>query len=71
MHLSTYFEMQVLESTCQFCKIELQVHESKTSIRIIVLSSSLRPNVYGYIFNFSYYIVIIYQSFNVKIFWQM
>jgi hypothetical protein len=32
--------MQVLESTCQFCKIELQVHESKTSIRIIVLSSS-------------------------------
>jgi hypothetical protein len=40
MHLNTFFEIQVLENMCHnFAKVELQVHESKTSIIIIVLSN--------------------------------
>jgi hypothetical protein len=55
MHLGTFFEMQILKKyMSQFYKIELQAHESKTSIKIIILSSWWRPNVYGYSFNFSY-----------------
>jgi hypothetical protein len=40
MHLGTFFEMQILKKyMSQFYKIELQAHESKTSIKIIILSS--------------------------------
>jgi hypothetical protein len=40
MHLKyKLFEMQVLENMSQFCKIELQAHESNASIIIIILSS--------------------------------
>jgi hypothetical protein len=49
-----FWNINIGKYVSQFCKIELQVYEIKISIRIIVLSSWWRPNVYEYIFNFSY-----------------
>jgi hypothetical protein len=51
----------------QFYKIELQVHENTTSIKITILSSLQRPMCVDMVSTF-HYLVIIYQSFNVKYF---
>jgi hypothetical protein len=69
MHLSTFFEMQVLENMCHSF-VELQVHESKTLIIINVLSSD-KALVYMDRVSTFHIMVIIYQSFNVKAFWKI
>jgi hypothetical protein len=52
----------------QFYKIELQVHESTTLIKIIILSQVDEGLMCVDIFSTFHILVIIYQKFNVKVF---
>jgi len=68
MHLNTFFEMQVQ-------KIHVTVLQNwvtstwKYDIKIIILSSWQKPMCVDMVLTF-HYLVIIYQSFNVKVFWK-
>jgi hypothetical protein len=70
MHLSTFFEMQILKRTSQFYKIKLQVHESKTSIKLLYFQVDKILMCMDIISTF-HTIIIIYQSFHVKVFWKI
>jgi hypothetical protein len=62
--------MQVLKSMSQFYKIGLQLHESKTSIKLLYFQVDKNLMCMDIISTF-HTIIIIYQSFNVEIFWKI
>jgi hypothetical protein len=67
MHLSTLFEMQVLESMCHnFAKYNNKYMEVKHQLQLLYFQ--IDKDVCMDIVSTFHIIVIIYQSFNVKVF---